>query len=414
MKEKSRMGQLYSMLDLDVPTTYTYNPARKVALHRENFSAFLEGKDYDVQPVTVEVVPSLDCNFKCARCTYTQNKSKEKDRDKKRLMSQDVFDLVLQGLKDMYTKSIIFTGGGEPTKNPLYLDFMRQAKREGFEIGLYTNGALLSERNIENLLELEPFFVRVSLNAGTSQTHSTIYGYDRRSSIFDRVTKNVVELGRARKRLGVPTVIGVGYIISERNYFELDAISNLLLRLYEESDGGIDYATFRPEVFYFDEDSNVVTKQPNARIFAIISDQLEEKIGEVVRPSGMGIQIKREAFEHLADDYQDTPNIATPWCTSFDYDGRMYITSEHNGMEGFCIGDINTASIMEIWEGEVRKELMKKMKSGEIKTLAYFKLKTLNNLLHKIRDLGIFSQQEVIGFYKDISLNNSPSHVNFI
>jgi len=414
MVEESRVSQLHSILGLNVPSTYIYDPAKKVAFHRENFSAFLEGRDYDVQPVTVEVVPSLDCNFKCARCTYTQNKSKEKDRGKRRLMSQDVFDLVIKNLKEVYTKSIIFTGGGEPTMNPLYLDFMKQAKKEGFKIGLYTNGALLSKRDIEELLGLEPVFVRVSLNAGTPQTHSVIYGHDQISSIFNRITKNLAELGRVRERLGVSTVIGVGYIINERNYFELDSISDLLLRLYEEADGGIDYATFRPEVFYFDDDSNVVTRQPNAKIFATISDQLEEKIGGVVKPSGMNIQIKREAFEYLADDYQDIPNIATPWCTSFDYDGRVYITSEHNGMEGFCIGDVKTASIGEIWEGKVRKELMKKMKSGQIKTPSYFKLKTLNDLLLKVRALGVFSRQEVVEFYKGVNLENMPSQFDFI
>jgi len=411
-----KINQLYSIMGLDKSNNYAmYDPSKKALFHKENFSSFLQGKYLDVQPVCVEIVPSLDCNFRCSKCTYLQNQSKEKDKEKKRLMSQDVFDSILEGLKSSYVKTIIFTGGGEPVKNPLYLEFMKQATDEGFEIGFYTNGALLKEKDIEQLLEMEPVFIRVSLNSGTARTHGIMCGYNGETShIFDKITGDIVKLGKAKKELGVSTTTGIGYIMGEKNHKELDEISTLLLRLYEESNGGIDYVAFRPEVHYFDDNMNVVTKQPNAEIFAKISDQLEDKIASIVRPSGMRVLINRKGFESLSQPYQNTPNIANPWSASFDYDGRFYITSEHNGMEGFCIGDIKHTSLKDIWEGNTRKELMRKMDSGEIKTLQNFKLKTLNDLLFMIRGLGVFSKEEVKEFYKNINLNNIPLHVNFI
>ena len=45
--------------------------------------------------------------------------------------------------------------------------------------------------------------------------------------------------------------------------------------------------------------------------------------------------------------------IATPWSASFDYDGRFYITSEHNGAPGFDIGDVRQQTVREMvdWFG---------------------------------------------------------------
>ncbi|MBN1376807.1 radical SAM protein [Candidatus Woesearchaeota archaeon] len=412
-----KTDKLYSILGLNRSNnSYNmYDPSKKALFHKENFSSFLKGNYFDVQPVCVEIVPSLDCNFNCPKCTYVQNKSKEKDKGKKRLMSQEVFDSIIGGLKGSYIKSLIFTGGGEPLKNPLYLEFMKQAKESGFEIGLYTNGALFKEGDFEKLLEIKPVFIRVSLNAGTSITHGLIYGYNGKNPIiFNNIKRNIVDLGRTKTKLNVPTNIGIGYIINEKNYEELDEISDVLLQLYEDSEGGIDYVAFRPEVYYFDDDLNVVTEQPNSEIFAEIPDLLEDKIANKVESSGMRVLINKEGFNNLSLPYQNIPNISHPWSASFDYDGRMYITSEHNGMEGFCIGDIKNTSLKDVWYGNKRKELMMKMDSGEIKTPPYFKLKSLNNLLLNIRDLGIFSEKEANEFYKSIDIDNKPPHVNFI
>ncbi len=360
-------------------------------------------------------MPSLDCNLNCKNCTYKQNKSKQKDKGKKRLMSMEVYNLIIESLKGLDVKSIIFTGGGEPVMNPLWLEFMRRAKNEGFDIGLYTNGSLLKKRDIKQLLEINPTFIRVSLNAGTPKTHSDMCGYSQKESkIFKRITENIITLGKTKKRLNDSTTIGIGYIMSEKNHKELDKISDLLINMQKEAGEGIDYVAFGPEVYYFDKNLDVVTKQPNAKIFAGILKRLEKIVRKKFNPNKMAVLINEEGFKQLSQPYKNITNIANPWSTSFDYDGRVYITSERNGMKGFSIGNIKLATLKEIWNVNKRKELMKKMESGKIKALQNYKLKSLNELLHKIKNLGTFSMKEIKEFYENIDLNSKPPHFNFI
>jgi MoaA/NifB/PqqE/SkfB family radical SAM enzyme len=416
MENKLKVRKLKAILEPSKDDNYSmYDAAKKAIFHKENFSAFLQHKYYDVKPVSVEIVPSLDCNLNCANCTYKQNKSKQKNKGKKRLMSMEVYNLIIESLKELDAKSIIFTGGGEPVMNPLWLEFIRQAKNKGFDIGLYTNGSLLRKKDIKQLLEINPTFIRVSLNAGTPKTHSDMCGYSQKESkIFKRITENIITLGKIKRKLNTPTTIGIGYIMSEKNHKELDEISDLLISMQKESGEGIDYVAFRPEVYYFDKNLDVITKQPNAKIFAGISKRLEKIVRKKVNPNKMAVLINEEGFKQLSQPYKNIPNIANPWSTSFDYDGRVYITSERNGMKGFSIGDIKLATLKEIWNGSRRKELIRKMEYGKIKALQNYKLKSLNGLLREIKNLGAFSKKEIKEFYENIDLNNKPPHVNFV
>lgn len=411
--------------------------AKKAVYHRGNFSAFLMGRDEAIQPVSVEVVPSLECNFNCKGCTYAQNGSKRKDISKggSRLMSQQTFDQILQGLVDMeYTKSIIFTGGGEPTMNPEYVHFIRQATREKsgdqrrFDVGLYTNGTLIGE-HIGELANMGLTFIRVSLNAGRYQTHRQICRYGNTGShIFDKITDNIVRLAKARGNHEVETTIGIGFIMARENSDdgELSSIKDLLLKLHEASDGRIDYAAFRPKVQYFDSRFQVVTSQPDKDTFGGIVTRLIEQVKDPLNEAGMDVLINAAAFNELAEDNPNTGNIASSWSASFDYDGGFYISSEHNGMDGFCIGHVTEGtSVGDVWGGTERTKIREEIERGEKgkpdrRTLHSFKLKSLNDLLMHIRkeimgDEG-FSDEEVREFYSHLDEDGFevPGHINFI
>lgn len=391
-----------------------YDAAGKAVYHKENFSAFLLGNNLAVEPVTVEIVPSLECNMDCRNCTYKQNRSKSRRFTKERLMSMAVYDKILRGLKELRTKGIIFTGGGEPMMNRSLEDFMSACSKEGYDFGLYTNGLLLSEDRIRKILEAQPLFVRVSLNAGSAEVHRKQFGYSAGgSSRFDMITHNIAKLGRLKKKLSPETNVGIGFILNAANSSECNQIAKLLLRIQEQANDGIDHASFRPEVNYFDENMKPVRLQPNAALFAMMPVRLQEQVVDIVGKH-MRILVNSVGFQHLSKAIENVPNIATPWSASFNYDGRFYITSEHNGSPGFDMGDINRCSVREIWYGTGRKELLSRMELASIETPPSFKLKTLNDTLLRIGDLGTFTPKEVEIFYDKIDLSQLPEHVNIL
>jgi MoaA/NifB/PqqE/SkfB family radical SAM enzyme len=406
----TNVDQLLEIIGLTDPGLFNfYDASLKVLHHSENFSRYIKGDYQAVEPITVEIVPSLDCNMSCKSCTYNQNQSKAKP-GKRRLMDPETYSKILESLGELETKAIIFTGGGEPTLNPNLIDYMKLARDSGFEIGLYSNGTILHQRDfVDKVLDLEPTFVRISFNAATSENHALIYGYRHNPDIFRNVVRNTIELGK-RKR--PETTVGIGYIINETNAADIPLIPQLMETISEESKGGVDYVAIRPEVYYFDKNLDVVEVQPNTDIFLEVADIIEKEVFESV--SGMKVLFNKEGFKHLTTPNNSQPNVANPWSASFDYDGRLYITSEHNGMVGFSMGSVQDQTVREIWYGEKRKKLMKSMENGSIPSLHYYKLLTLNELLLKIRKLGTFSDKEVESVLLKMREITSPKHVNFI
>ena len=55
-----------------------HDSIKKVVFHKENFRNSLKGEYFKIDPIIIDIVPSLECNQNCSRCTYKQNKSKDK------------------------------------------------------------------------------------------------------------------------------------------------------------------------------------------------------------------------------------------------------------------------------------------------------------------------------------------------
>lgn len=409
----NKVDLLFDLLEsIKNPDFQIYDSARKAVKHKANFSNFLSGKYADVIPVNIEIVPSLECNFRCPNCTYSQNGSKSKMNGKARLMTNEVFNKIISQLEDQEVKSLTFTGGGEPAFNPLLIEFINKAI-DNFDVGIYTNGLLWDKNKIDQLLSLNPSFVRVSVNAGSSLVHSEVFGYSlkglKENHIFSKVLENIIYFGKRKKELELNTVIGLGFIINEKNFSEPLEIANLLDYLYDKSDGGIDYAAFRPEVKYFENDLSLTLVQPNSELFRRVKKEFINKIIEKLKNSPLKIVFNENVFNSLSLPHTPQINFSAPWSVSFNYDGKLYFSSEHNGVDDYLIGDIKQQNFNQIWYGEKRLKLL-----NNIYTLPSFKLNTLNDLLSKIKEIGVFTPEEVSCFYQKYKFDQSSVHDNFI
>lgn len=398
-----KIKRLHNILRLNKdPNFRSYNSAEKVINFRENFSAFLEGKEIDIKPITIEIVPSLECPFKCPACTYIQNKSKLKGSFHKRLMTKKVFDRILKESKKIGAKSLIFTGGGEPSMNPQLTEWTQQAVNRNFKVGLYTNGLIYNEDKIRRLLSTNLSFVRISLNAGRSETHSRMFGYAssnevEKESVFNKIIENIINFIKIKKKIKSSTMIGLGFLINEHNCSEFQEIFTLLDRIQTQSGDNLDYIAIRPEVCYFDENLKPIKKQPNAEIFRKTISKIQNRMIKKIKMMGIEAIVNSDGFRCLSKPHKEKTNIAASWSVSFNYDGKLYFASEFNGVKKYCIGDIKEESIEKIWYGKKRKALIK-----NIKTLPYFKLKPLNDMLLEIKKLGCFSEEETKKFYSRI------------
>jgi len=428
---KNRIDELIDFLGFKKENPFgLHESSKKIAYHQRNFSAMLEGRDADITPICTEIVPSIRCNLNCPSCTYRQNGSKELAKKAieegivNGLMSEEVFDSVVSGLKSLDVKSAIITGGGEPSVNPKYIQFMKKLENSGISFALYSN-ATRTGRDAYKILGLNPEFIRLSLNSGDSTTHSLMYGA---YNLFRVVVENIIKVGKAKQAIrGCKTTLGLGFIMGPRNSasWQLESIKKTLERITNETGCGVDYAAFRPEVQYFRKDpktgrNGICKEHANAELFRALPARIEEAIKEPIEKLGIDVLIAKDGFDYLSQPYKDGPNIAAPWSVSINYDGKLHLASEGNGNPDYCASSEAAESIENAWNSLKKAEIIARLASkpseqGHIPNFPHYKLMTTNSLLLAIRDkFGTFSPEEVRTFYKSIDISNPPKHVNFI
>lgn len=176
-----------------------------------------------VPPITCEIDPSNRCQNKCSFCIFSKHLKNNND-----FLSSDVYFDLITKLRDIGTKSVTFTGGGEPLTHPNIVDMILLAVNRGLEVGLITNG--ISLHKIEHVIP-KLKFIRVSLNAATAKTYYKITG----SNFFNKVVTNINSIvGK--------TCVGLSFVICNENQNETEAMKQLGKKLK------VDYVQLKPNV----------------------------------------------------------------------------------------------------------------------------------------------------------------------
>ncbi len=117
-------------------------------------------------PFTVHWELTYHCNLRCLHCyVVPQNSVKE--------LSCDEIAAILDGLKEKGTLYIIFSGGEILTRADFF-DIAHYARKKGFALRLMTNGTLIDEFVADQIKDLHPLSVEVSLYGSKPEIHDGI------------------------------------------------------------------------------------------------------------------------------------------------------------------------------------------------------------------------------------------------
>ena len=185
-----------------------------------------------VAPISCEIDPSNACNLKCGFCMFGEWR-----KDHHEHLNLETYISLVGELQRMGTKSITFTGGGEPLMNPDFNLMVSIAKSLGFQIGLVTNGVLLNKvKNLEDFL-----FIRVSLDAHNREDYKKVKGVDCFDTVLDNITN-----GLLRNK-----IIGLSYVVGPDNNKDLQNAEDLANEL------GVCYLQMKPS--YVNESKEIFT-----------------------------------------------------------------------------------------------------------------------------------------------------------
>jgi MoaA/NifB/PqqE/SkfB family radical SAM enzyme len=181
----------------------------------------LEGKSVKTRPWRLfQVESAIACNLKCVMCPWREIAKKAENRG---IMTPAVWQAIRPYLDRV--KSIDFTGGGEPLLQPHLAEWIADASRAGCESGFLSNGLLLTEEKLKEILAAGINWICISMDGADAQMYHKI----RVGSNFDRVCENVANIARLRAG-NIPKTM-INFVLMDLNAHQMEEMVHLAARL---------------------------------------------------------------------------------------------------------------------------------------------------------------------------------------
>lgn len=290
------------------------------------------------RPITYELDMTNVCNSRCSFCFGFSSAVPEKSS-----ITLSAAKKIISQIKGMGGKGLTFTGGGEPLCNPATIDAVRYAKKCGLDVGFITNGILITNEFAQVLVD-SCTWIRVSLDAGSKKTYELTHGLS--TGTFGRVTENISLLVRNKKLRKSRATIGTGFIT-------FPAVTNDMARFVKVSrELGVDYAQFRPLLKKFRQqeintvpDQRILREVARCATFAVPGFSVVSSLHKYNAMNNGSVQ----RGYALCNGHHFATVIAA--------DRKMYLCCHMRGMQKYCIGDLKTHTLDEIWKSRRRRQV---------------------------------------------------------
>jgi radical SAM protein with 4Fe4S-binding SPASM domain len=163
-------------------------------------------------PITMDVEPTTGCNFRCTMCQVSSPGFKSQN------MNLETFKNFINQNKQLL--KIKLQGMGEPTVNNKFLEMIDVANQSGIVVEFTTNGSLLSQTFIHNLLQKKISKITISIDGATKATFEKI----RLKSNFNEIINNVKLLVKLSKRNFLRPEICAWTVVQKDNIEEFEKI----------------------------------------------------------------------------------------------------------------------------------------------------------------------------------------------
>lgn len=304
---------------------------------------------------------TMRCNAKCAMCNITGVLNDRRMPD----IPLEKIEQLLDDVKHYHPSIILF--GGEPFVRGDIVDIVKAVKKRGLAVGMFTNGTLLNEGIINELIKEKLDYIAFSL-LGSKEVH------DKVLSVPGAYDKMVSAIGLFVKTRPRATRVVTHTTICESNVNDLKNIARLSLDL------GVDLVRFGHPTFYSAQElshcsaalKNVFGEGEEARAMSYVYDisgkegLYLEKIRELVAAFGEKVSFTPELSDKERESWYSPDFKSNRRCLfmmrgSFIYpNGDMYPCESIS----YRMGNVFDDGFSGAWNGPRYRAFRRALKKG--------------------------------------------------
>lgn len=306
-------------------------------------------------PIVVELDPTTACNLACPDCI-------SRDLLNQGYFSRERLRSLIKELVEAGVKAVIFIGGGEPLAHPEIGWAIEYLGKHGVQIGITTNG-LLIKRYLEPISKYANW-VRVSMDAGTSETFQRIRPSPSGKSEFDKAIDNMRALAKVKKGK-----LGYSFMIYQEGKFDAPVTGKdkkIPLSNYTNAHEiataadiakaiGCDYFEIKPMY-----DINHFAIMQRQELITIVKQQLDRVSAH--NSENFKVLYATKLLQTLSDgeaiEEKDYTRCAVAQLRTLITPSGAYVCPYFRGKDHKRIGDLSENSLKEVWHGDQRKSVM--------------------------------------------------------
>lgn len=174
----------------------------KLKWHRERVEAWLRGER--IAPITIDCALTRRCTYRCLYC-YGQLQANDE-----RKMTRDVIFRFLDDAAEIGVKAISFVSDGESTCSPYLYEAIGRGKSNGLDMALATNGYLLADEKLEEILP-RLTYLRFNISAANPSRYVHIMGC--KEECFFKVYNTIKKAVKIKKEKNLSVTIGIQMVL---------------------------------------------------------------------------------------------------------------------------------------------------------------------------------------------------------
>lgn len=327
---------------------------RDFSRHNKDVLGIRDGKRAFVGPESVQIDLTDRCNSDCVACWTHSPLVTGGERLERDELDWPVVEKLLRELAELGTRAVYFSGGGDPSAHPRWLDALELTRELGMRAVINSNLLLLDEAGADRIVAAGVDLVIASLWAASGEVYSRTHP-SAPPEAFDALCAQLRRLADIKDR--ARTRLRAYHVISPANVDELEAMVAHACEL------GADEIEFAPvDSIPGKTDGLHLSPEQLERALAacerIRFTDHHNRLGHRLEVYELDTFVARLSHPRASEGIYDEKTINPKGC----YVGWTFARVHADGHVAPCLkchkvdqGNVNTTSFKAIWTGEAQQ-----------------------------------------------------------